>query len=327
MVKPLWSIGFAVLLVVPLVDLLLPTAWQIAGALPKVFVFALAALGVTVATGWGGLLHLGSAAFLAIGAYTFAVLTAPVFPFAIGFWPGLGAAVVAGAATGVLLGLPTARLRGDYLAIVTLGLGEIVQDVMRNLEPITKGAQGLSALPGPAVPLAPPEAGWPTYYLYLGLLLAVIALLSWLRRSRLGRALVAVREDEIAARCCAVDAGRAAVVAMAVAGALGALAGAMWAALYHSSNDPSTYDFSMSIMILGIAIIGGLGSPIGALVGALLLGGFSLVVLDRLATALGGSVSENVLMQPNNWKFLVYGLALILVMRLRPGGLCAEPRG
>jgi branched-chain amino acid transport system permease protein len=311
-----WLAGLVVLLAIPL----LPADWQVAGAFPKIFVFAIAGLGLTVLTGWTGMLHLGSAAFMAVGAYTYAIATGPVFPFQIGPWPALALATATGAVAGIVLGMPTVRLRGDYLAIVTLGFGEIVQDLLRNLEPITKGSQGIAGLPKPAA-----DGAW-MYYAYLAVLLAVVAAVGGLRRLPIGRAWLAMREDEIAARCTAVGAGPTVLAAVAVAGALGALAGGLWAGLYGSSNEPGTYDFATSTLVLCVIIVGGMGSHRGAILGAVIMAGLSTLVIDRLANLVGPSQGGNVLMQPANWKYLVFGLALVLMMRLRPQGLCAEPR-
>jgi branched-chain amino acid transport system permease protein len=312
-----WLLLLLALAAVPAVDLVLPPAWQIAGAFPRIMVIAIAALGLVVITGWCGMLHLGTAAFMAVGAYVYAILSAPSYPFQIGAWPALAAALVAGGCTGVLLGLPTLRLRGDYLALVTLGFGEIATDVLRNLEPVTKGAQGIVGLPVPA-------PGW-TYWAYLLVLVVAVVGVEALRRTGLGRAWVALRDDEIAARSMGLAPGPLLLAALAVAGALGALAGGLWAGLFASSNEPGSYDFSLSVLVLCAIIVGGLGSPRGAVLGAILMAGVSTVVIDRLAAAAGGGAGGHVLAQPANWKYLLFGLALVLMARLRPAGICAEP--
>jgi len=328
--RQVWTLlALAGALALPLLDLVLPPAWTVTPLLPKILVFAIVALGLHIVTGSAGLLNLGAAAFMSIGAYAYAVLTTTIFPFQIGFWPGLLVATALAALAGLVLGLPLVRLRGDYLAIVTVGFGEIVQDVLKNLEPITKGTQGISALPYPGLPGLPfpPASSAPVYYLYLTLLLLVLWGCHRLRGSRLGRSLLALREDELAARACGIDTGRVAATAFTISAALGGLGGALWAALFQSSNEPGTYDFQMSILVLCIVIVGGLGSHRGVLLGALIMAGFSSIVLDKLKDALaraGVGSDANVLVQPNNWKYLLFGLALILVMRLKPNGLLPE---
>ena len=136
-------------LLVPLVDRV--AGLSLVDPLRQVLVFAILALGLNVVTGFTGLLHLGMAAFMAIGAYAFAILTCDIYPFQVGFWAALVLTAGIGALAGFVLGAPTMALRGDYLAIVTLGFGEIVQDVLKNLDAITKGTQGINQPPSPAI--------------------------------------------------------------------------------------------------------------------------------------------------------------------------------
>ncbi len=299
--------------------------------LPIIMVYAIIGLGLTIIAGFTGLLNLGGAAFMAIGAYTFSILTCPIYPFQVGFWPGLAAATLAAGIAGMLLSLPTMRLRGDYLAIVTLGFGEIVQDCLRNLDAITKGTQSLNPVAAPGLPfVAFGDDYRPTYYLYLVLLIAAVWLCHNLRHSRLGRAWVAVREDELAARSMGLTTPRVKLIAFAVGSALCGLGGALYASKSGTSLDPAFYDFQQSVIILCIVIIGGMGSITGALLGALIIAGLNGIVLTNLTEALKpgdmpdgspGTSSNSVLASPGNWKFLLYGLTLILMMRLRPEGL------
>ena len=311
----------------PITDRLLPSSMAFAGLMPQIFVFALLSLGLTVVTGFAGLLNLGVIAFMAIGVYAYAILTCPVYPFQIGFWPGLLCATVAGALAGVVLGLPTMRLRGDYLAIVTLGFGEIVQDCLKNMDVVTKGTTGINPLPPPMIPgIATHGHGYlPTYYLYLALVVLAVVVVRNLRRSRTGRAWLAIREDELAARSMGIGVARAKLAAFAVGAALCAAAGALYAARLGTSVEPGTYDFQQSVLVVAAVLIGGLGSISGALGGALLVFGVNLIVLAKLADALPGSTTgTNVLLNPLNWKCLIYGLALVLMMRFRPQGLLPE---
>ncbi len=315
--------GFVLLL--PACELALPAGLRIGSLVPPILIFAIIGLGLNIVVGFTGLLNLGSAAFMAIGAYAFSVVTCPVHPFQIGFWAGLAVATAVGALTGLVLGLPTLRLRGDYLAIVTLGFGEIVQDVLKNLDAITKGTQGLNPVPPPTL------GGYafsttsyvPWYYLLLALLGGAVWLCANLRRSRTGRTWVAVREDELAARACGIPVVRAKLLAFSLGAALCAAGGALWASLHGTSIEPGFYDFQLSVVVLCIVIVGGLGSIPGVLLGAVIMIGFNSIVLTKLTDLLArhGATSANVLAAPGNWKYLVFGLALILMMRHRPEGL------
>lgn len=309
----------------PAIDLALPDSVKFASFMPSIMAFAIIGLGLNIISGFTGLLNLGAAAFMAIGVYTFSILTCPIYPFQIGFFPGLIAAGLAGGAAGLLLSLPTMRLRGDYVAIVTLGFGEIVQDVLKNLDAVTKGTQGLNPVATPALPGVTfgVESYLPWYYLYLTLLLAVVWLCHNLRQSRLGRAWVAVREDELAARAMGLSTPKVKLIAFAIGSALCAVGGALFASLRGTSIEPSYYDFQQSVIILCIVIVGGMGNITGVLLGALIMVGFNNIVLTKLTESMtrNGLTGDNVLASPGNWKFLLYGLALILMMRLRPEGL------
>jgi branched-chain amino acid transport system permease protein len=291
-----------------------------------VLVFALLGLGLNVVTGFTGLLHLGMAAFMALGAYAFAISTCDIYPFQLGFWPALGVTAVVGALAGFLLGAPTLGLRGDYLAIVTLGFGEIVQDVMKNLDVITKGTQGINPLPPPSLPLVG-EFGTderPWYWLFLALLVVAVKVCRNLERSRTGRAWLAVREDQLAASCMGIAPIPVKMYAFATGAALAALAGGLWASLYQSTGEPGNYDFQVSILALCIVIVGGMGSIDGVLVGALAMIGLANIALPKLAgwlQAQGVVNPSNVLGSPNNWKYMVFGVVLMVMMRVRPDGL------
>lgn len=312
-------------LVLPALDLLLPAQLRFASLVPTIMVYAIIGLGLNIIAGFTGILNLGSAAFMAIGAYTFAILTCPIYPFQIGFFPGLLAATLAGGAAGLLLSLPTMRLRGDYVAIVTLGFGEIVQDVLRNLDAITKGTQSLNPVATPVLPGLTFDGSTylPWYYLFLVLLIAAVWLCHNLRHSRLGRAWVAVREDELAARSMGLATPRVKQLAFAIGCALCGSGGALFASLRGTSIEPSFYDFQQSIIILCIVIVGGMGNVTGVLLGALIMVGFNGIVLTKLTEVMArnGWTGDNVLAAPGNWKFMLYGIALILMMRLRPEGL------
>jgi branched-chain amino acid transport system permease protein len=333
--RPAWLradlIFLAVALVIPLIDAVLPGAWQVGRDMRPIFLFAILGLGLNIVTGFTGLLHLGVAAFMAIGVYSYAILSAEIYPFRFGFWGAIALTPVIGALAGLALGAPTLRLRGDYLAIVTLGFGEIVQDVLRNVETITRGTQGINPLAYPSLfgYTFVPEVYQPWYYLFLVILAAVVVVNHNIEGSRLGRAFISVREDELAATCMGVNNVKIKLIAFALGAALSALMGGLYAAYLNSSGEPGNYDFTVSILAVCIVIVGGLGSITGVLVGALVMIGLDSLVLVKLSQYLdsrGLSSSANVISTPNNWKFMIFGLALILMMRFRPEGLLPSSR-
>lgn len=305
--------------------------------LPSLFIFGVLALALNVVVGYTGLLHLGIAAFFGIGAYVTGILTVPAYPFEVGFWAALVAGTLASAAVGGLIGLPTLRLRGDYLALVTLGFGEVTRYALRNLDAITAGTRGLNPVPPPAVPGVAPDA-WatdyrPFYYLALVFLAGTYLLLGSLERSRLGRAWVAVREDELAATCMGLNATRLKLAAFVVAAGLAGLAGCLYATRLVSTGSPdSSYDFNRSIQILCCLILGGLGSRTGALLGVFVLIGFDNVVSPIVDDAIQHYRMSHALPPPKNWetftgwRLFVFGLVLVLVMRFRPEGLFPSDR-
>jgi branched-chain amino acid transport system permease protein len=318
--------------VLPLVDRRLQL--DLVDPMRGVLVFAILALGLNVVTGFTGLLHLGMAAFMAIGAYAFAISTCDIYPFQLGFWTAMAFTAVVGAIAGVLLGAPTLGLRGDYLAIVTLGFGEIVQDVLKNLDVITKGTQGINPLPAPRVPWWTAggfgllefsgEQELPWYWLFLAFLVIAVVACRNLERSRTGRSWLAVREDELAAQCMGIAPVPVKIIAFATGAALAAVAGGLWVSMYSSTGEPGNYDFQVSILTLCIVIVGGMGSINGVLVGAVAMLGVANIALPKIAGAMqaAGWVSAgSVFGSPNNWKYLVFGFVLVVMMRVRPEGL------
>jgi branched-chain amino acid transport system permease protein len=306
----------------------------------NVFIFAILALALNLQVGQAGLLQLGISAFFALGAITTGVLTVDKYPFQLGFWGSLALAPAVAGAAGLLLGAPMLRLRGDYLAIVTLGFGEVVRVVLLNLENVTDGPRGLNPVPEPWLPqgvrtllVGDSTASDGTlkamYWLALLVLGVAVVSLRVLERSRAGRAFVALREDELAASCMGLDPTRIKLAAFAGGAALAGVAGCLYATNLTTTAEPNTYDFNYSIMVLCCLIIGGLGSLRGALLGAALLLGFDNVLSPLLTKALQawiGDDSSNVLASFTNWKWLVFGSALVLMMRLRPEGLWPEAR-
>jgi branched-chain amino acid transport system permease protein len=301
--------------------------------LVNIFIFAILALALNVQVGYAGLLQLGIAAFFAIGAFSTGILTVEKYPFQIGFWGALVLSPLIAGLFGVALAAPTIRLRGDYLAIVTLGFGEVVRVVLLNLENITDGPRGLNPIPEPWLPAwlraaigeqAPGHVAFLVmYYLAFALLAALVVLFRTLERSRLGRSLNALREDELASSCMGINPGRIKLIAFALGAAVAGLAGALYATNLTTTAEPNTYDFNYSIMVLSCIIIGGLGSLRGALLGALVLIGFDNVLSPLITQLLQDSTqgSTSVFTTFSNWRWLIFGLALVLMMRFKPEGL------
>lgn len=308
------------------------------GQMTTLFIYCILALGLNVMVGYTGLVHLGIAAFFGIGAYVLAILTVPMFPFQIGFAAAAVISTAVCAAIGLALGAPTLRLRGDYLAIVTLGFGEVVKVTLRNLEQITGGMKGLNPVPPPGagVELAGIDLGRAFaidprcfYYLALALVAAVVVAMRRLESSRLGRAWVAVREDELAAASMGVSATRVKLSAFALSSAVAGLAGCLYAGSLSTTADPNAYDFNRSIMVLCAVILGGLGSIPGTLLGVAILVGFDTVLApwaDAWIQALQVNPSGSSLLSFSGWRLAVFGVALVLVMRFRPEGLVPARR-
>jgi branched-chain amino acid transport system permease protein len=316
----------AVIALIPLVETVFPHQRHLGELLRPIFIMAILGLGLNILTGFTGILNLGVAAFMAVGAYSYAILTCDIYPFQLGFWGATGLTILIGLTVGLLLGLPTIRLRGDYLAIVTLGFGEIVQDVLKNLDTITKGTQGINPLPAPTFfgYQFRPDRYQPWYYLFLAFVALIVLLNRNLQRSRVGRAWISIREDELASACVGINTMKMKLIAFSLGAAQCSLAGALWTSFLGSSGEPGNYDFQISVMAVCIVIVGGMGNIGGVLLGALVVSGFNSIVLENLTNFLKAHElisTTSVLTVPGNWKYLLFGLALILMMRFRPEGL------
>ena len=295
--------------------------------LARVYLLAVLAVGLNIVVGYAGILHLGYAAFFALGAYTAGILTTPKFPFQWSLWFALPVAGLAGAVFGMVLGAPLLRLRGDYLAIVTLGFGEIIQVVLINVTEVTSGNRGISRV-GAATPI-----DWPLgatrhfwYYFALALLAGAILVSRRLECSRWGRALIAIREDELAADCMGVNPVRAKLLAFVASAVVAGVGGAAYGSLA-SAVFPLDFHFNVSAMLLCMVILGGIGNPYGVVLGAVILTGFDNVVAPWITRTLHratGDASDawwGMFVDFKNYRFLLYGVALVLLMRLRPEGL------
>jgi len=303
-----------------------------------VLLFIVLALGLNVVVGFAGLLDLGYAAFFAIGAYTVAFLTSSDSPFAfvdtnpVPFFLAMIVSTAVAAVFGVLLGAPTLRLRGDYLAIVTLGFGEIVPLVIKNMPEITKGVQGMKPIGVPNVPgvVFGATSTVPWYYLVLAILLLSVFLTGRLRDSRIGRAWMAIREDEVAAASMGINPVTTKLFAFSMGASFSGFAGSVWAS-YLQVITPDQFDFSVSIFVLLMIVIGGMGNIPGVIVGGLILGGFDRVLTDTITDIFRNvgrmfSVSALIEVDFSRLRTLIYGTALVVLMIFRPEGILPSSR-
>lgn len=316
---------------------------EIGSTLPTLFIFGILGLSLNVVLGYAGQLHLGIAAFFGIGAFTAGILRVEIYPFQAAFWPTLILSMLVSAGIGVALSSPTLRLRGDYLALVTLGFGVITITLLRKFDLITGGKQTLSPIPEPVLPeflveflanLNIPNQWRGSdyqlfYYLSLFFLMGIYWMLRNLERSRLGRAWLAIREDELAATCMGINTARLKLAAFALSAGLAGLAGALYAIRRNTTLEPTAYDFQLSATVLCAVILGGMGNRNGVLLGVFFIFGFEYLfapILDGYMQRANINPQGKHYLQFNNWKLLIFGLSLILMMRFRPHGILPERR-
>ena len=329
-------VGIGAALLFPLVNNLLGLGWE-AKAIP-ITLFIVLALGLNVVVGFAGLLDLGYAAFFAIGAYTMAFLTSTVSPIGfvregnhVNFFLAMFISAAVAAVFGVLLGAPTLRLRGDYLAIVTLGFGEIVPLVIKNTPEITKGTQGMNPIGYPEIPglqFAVDPIPW--YYLIVVVLVLSVLITGRLRTSRVGRAWAAMREDEVAAASMGVNLVTTKLFAFALGASFSGFAGSIWAS-YLQVIAPEQFDFSVSIFVLCMIILGGLGNIGGVIAGGLMLGFVDRILFDWIngfVHGLGSAIGNQdlAIMDVSRSRQLIFGVALVVMMLVRPEGLFPSAR-
>jgi branched-chain amino acid transport system permease protein len=307
-------------------------------ALDFALLYVMLALGLNIVVGFAGLLDLGYIAFYAVGAYLYALLASPHFGLHWPVWAILPLGALVAGIFGVLLGAPTLRLRGDYLAIVTLGFGEIVRIFMNNLNApinITNGPQGISQIDPvriAGVPLSKPldvfgltlPSVYLYYYLFLALTLLVVFVSIRLEDSRIGRAWVAIREDEIAAKACGIDTRNVKLLAFAIGATFGGVAGGLFAG-FQEFVSPESFGLMESIMVLCMVVLGGMGHIPGVILGGLLLA-ILPEALRHGAVPLQQAAFGRVLLDPESLRMLLFGLALIAVMLYRPAGLWPQAR-
>ncbi|MEJ7696828.1 MAG: hypothetical protein WKF78_09500 [Candidatus Limnocylindrales bacterium] len=321
--------------------------------------FAILALGLNIVMGFAGLLDLGYVAFYAIGAYTTAFLASPHFGIHISWWIVVLIAVAAAAGAGILLGAPTLKLRGDYLAIVTLGFGEIVRIVFRNLGDftlalpaflggavlvgphanLTGGNVGINPIDPPTIPIPGPwgneivfsnQNATASFYLVAVLLIITFIVCTRLRDSKLGRAWMAIREDETAAAAMGINTVTTKLLAFSLGASFSGFAGAFTGA-YQTAIFAESFNFAVSILVVVIIILGGIGSLRGVVIGAFavqyvnqtLLRFLGEKVLNDPVNALGDATGIALLRDFNlvNYNYLIFGIVLAIMMIRRPEGL------
>ena len=341
-----WVLGGIALLVLPLILQYFGNAWVRIADLALLYV--LLALGLNIVVGYAGLLDLGYVAFYAVGAYIFALLASPhladnfafvaaMFPegLHISLWLVIPLALVVAACTGVLLGIPVLKLRGDYLAIVTLGFGEIIRIFLNNLDHpinVTNGPKGIGQIDsvklfginfGKTLEVFGYDINSVTlyYYLFLVLVLITIVVCYRLQDSRIGRAWMAIREDEIAAKAMGINTRNMKLLAFGMGASFGGVSGAMFGA-FQGFVSPESFSLMESVMIVSMVVLGGIGHIPGVILGAVLLSALPEVlryVAGPLQAMTDGRLDAAILRQ------LLIALAMIIVMLLRPRGLWPAP--
>ncbi|TAK88110.1 MAG: ABC transporter ATP-binding protein [Betaproteobacteria bacterium] len=328
-------IGFAlvgvVLAVLPFALAQVGTSWV--RITNYAILYVLLALGLNIVVGFAGLLDLGYIAFYAVGAYTYALLASPHLNIHLPFWVILPIGAGIAALFGALLGAPTLKLRGDYLAIVTLGFGEIVRIFLNNLsQPVnlTNGPQGIARIDpfqlngfsfGTYEKFIGLEFSGPIkyYYLLLVVALAIILVNVRLQNSRIGRAWEAIREDEIAARSMGINTRNLKLLAFAMGASFGGVAGGMFSAI-QGFISPESFVLVESIMVVSMVVLGGMGNIAGVVLGALLLS-FVPEILRWTVEPAQRALFGRMLVDPEVIRMLLFGLALVLIMLFRPAGL------
>ena len=271
-------------------------------------IFVVLGLGLNITVGLAGLLDLGYIAFFAVGAYTYALLTKH---FGLGFWTCLPLGGVMGMLFGIVLGFPILRLRGDYLAIVTLGFGSITKIVLENWDTLFGGAAGIAGIPRPqlfGIALDGRQKAVYTYYIVLALVMLTIFVTNRLKNSRIGRAWMALREDEIASVAMGVDMARTKLSAYALGAFWAGLVGVVFAA-HNSFINPDSFTFMDSAMVLAMVVLGGMGSILGVIIASL-----TLKLLPEYLRAFA------------EYRMVLFGAVMVMMMVFRPQGLISDMR-
>lgn len=271
-------------------------------------IYVVIALGLNIVVGLAGLLDLGYVAFYAVGAYAYALLN---HHYGLGFWSVLPVGAALGALFGILLGFPVLRLRGDYLAIVTLGFGEIIRLVLENWNALSFGPSGIANIDRPGffgIALSLEGATRYMYFLVVGLAVFTVFVVNRLQNSRIGRAWIALREDEIACQAMGIDKARTKLTAFALGATWAGMGGVVFAAKTTFIN-PASFTIWESIIILCIVVLGGMGSMIGIILAALVL-----ILLPEYLRAF------------SEYRMCLFGALLVIMMVFRPGGIVPNVR-
>jgi branched-chain amino acid transport system permease protein len=315
---------------------LIGTAWV--RILNLALLYVMLALGLNIVVGFAGLLDLGYIAFYAVGAYVYALLASPHFGLHLPFWVILPIGAVAACLFGVLLGAPTLKLRGDYLAIVTLGFGEIIRIFLKNLNTpfnLTNGPQGINLIDpftigsfsfSKAQKIAGIDfagiyiSGPQKYYFVLILItLGVILVNVRLQNSRLGRAWEAIREDEIAAQAMGINTRNVKLLAFAMGASFGGVAGGLFSATQEFVS-PESFGLFESVIVLSMVVLGGMGHIPGVILGAILLTVFPEFLRDTVEPVQNFLLGK-IWVPAESLRLLVFGIAMVAIMLFRPAGL------
>ena len=271
-------------------------------------IYVVLGLGLNIVVGLAGLLDLGYVAFYAVGAYTYALLN---YHYGVSFWIALPLGAMVGATFGILLGIPVLRLRGDYLAIVTLGFGEIIRLILENWGEFSFGPSGIANIPKPGIigmELTRSQGILFIYYIMIALAVFTVFVVNRLQNSRLGRSWLALREDEIACQAMGIDRMKTKLAAFAMGATWAGMMGVIFAAKTGFIN-PASFTFLESAIILSIVVLGGMGSILGVILGA-----FILILLPEELRAF------------SQYRMLIFGASMVLMMVFRPQGLISNVR-
>jgi branched-chain amino acid transport system permease protein len=321
----------AALVALPFALAMAGTAWVRITNLAILFV--LLSLGLNIVVGFAGLLDLGYIAFYAVGAYVYALLASPHFNLHLPWWAILPIGAAVACFFGVLLGAPTLKLRGDYLAIVTLGFGEIIRIFLNNLsEPfnLTNGPKGIATIDpirfmgidfGVTTRLGPLvfSESIKYYYFLLAVLLIVIVVNLRLQNSRIGRAWEAIREDELAARSMGINTRNMKLLAFAMGASFGGIAGGMFSSI-QGFISPESFILTESVMVLAMVVLGGMGNIWGVILGAILLS-FVPEILRYTVEPMQRMLFGRSIIDPEVIRMLLFGLAMVVMMLFRPAGI------
>jgi branched-chain amino acid transport system permease protein len=301
--RPAMGVLFALSVIFPFVGDTYQTNIMISA-----LIYVVLGLGLNIVVGLAGLLDLGYVAFYAVGAYSYALLN---YHFGFGFWTVLPIGAGLGALLGIILGFPVLRLRGDYLAIVTLGFGEIIRLVLENWNAFSFGPSGIANIPRPGffgMDLNMDSATLYIYYIMVAMVLFTIFVVNRLQNSRIGRAWMALREDEIACQAMGIDRTRTKLTAFALGATWAGMVGVVFAAKTTFIN-PASFTFMESAIILSVVVLGGMGSIVGVMLAA-----FILILLPEYLRAF------------SEYRMLIFGASMVLMMVFRPQGLIANVR-